>query len=84
MFLEFAKGLEGIDPGVVINVSEIILATIKHKLPENCDPNVNLDLIKLFLDLDLSVLGWPEDADEFSGGERERQFPIPPFRIGHW
>ncbi len=38
-------------------VNEIILSTISHRVPENCDKYV----LKLFLDLDLSVLGWPEE-----------------------
>jgi len=37
-------------------VHTIIISTIKHRLPENNDDYI----LKLFLDLDLSVLGWPE------------------------
>ena len=33
-------------------------------MPEKVEDGINLDLIKLFLDLDLSVLGWP--TDEYS------------------
>ena len=43
-------------------VSKIILATIKHQIPD--DIGQNEETCKIFLDLDLSVLGWP--VDEYS------------------
>ena len=48
------------------NVSQIILATIKHQIPENIESldDQLLVLMQYFLDLDLSVLGW--NSEEYS------------------
>ena len=47
------------------NVSQIILSTIKHQIPENIESlDVECKLMQYFLDLDLSVLGW--NSEEYS------------------
>ena len=58
LFQKLAKQeMDQIDDSISSQVSSLILATIDHKVPEsNSSP-----LTALFLDLDLSVLGWKSE-----------------------
>ena len=61
MFREWASdGDCKVDPAIVEDVSKYILATIKHKVEGELSDYQRREM-GLFLDLDLSVLGWPEE-----------------------
>jgi predicted metal-dependent HD superfamily phosphohydrolase len=61
----------------IVQIEKLILATIKHELPEGLGFDVQHDCA-VFLDLDLSILAMPDELfDEYERGVRKEYAHVP-------
>lgn len=75
-YFEGVAQAAGIGPALIKAVVEMILATERHEVPRNQDS----EALRLFLDIDLSILGAnPERFREYDDGIRREYSSIPEF-----